>query len=135
MHQKIAAEREMLGAEGIEKILEAGLQWELAPTLNAGGAIVFPHAGLSACGYQIAAAVHACLECDADRVLVIGVLHALSDELQDARVRVAAGGNLIHEAYWGIQGPNLGGPDSWRHEFSLSNFLFLFEEERKRRGV
>jgi hypothetical protein len=59
----------------------------------------------------------------------------LTDELQDARVRVAEGADVTQEASWGIQGPGLGGRDDWEREFSLSNFLFLWEAETKRRGV
>lgn len=135
VHQQFALEREALGPAGIDRILEAGRQWNLAPTLNAGGAIVFPHAGLPACGHQIAAAVHACLDSGADQVLVIGVLHALSNELENARVRVANGADVTQEPAWGIQGPGLGCPDDWRYEFSLSNFLFLWEQETLRRGI
>lgn len=133
VHQQFALEREALGPAGIDRILEAGRQWNLAPTLNAGGAIVFPHAGLPACGHQIAAAVHACLDSGADQVLVIGVLHALSNELEN--VRVANGADVIREPAWGIQGPGLDCPDDWRYEFSLSNFLFLWEQETLRRGI
>jgi hypothetical protein len=129
-----AQEREQLGPGGIDRLLEAGQAWNLAATLAAGGAVVFPHANLTSCGHQIAAAVHACLNSGADRVLVIGVLHALDDELEAARVRVASGADVTQEPYWGIQGPGLGGLDHWRNEFSLSNFLFLWQEAIKRRG-
>lgn len=130
-----AQERARLGEAGISKLLERGREWTLAPTLSAGGTAVFPHAHLEACGYQIAAVVHACLDCGADRVLVIGVLHALTDALEDARVRVADGADVTKEAFWGVQGPGLDGLEDWRHEFSLSNFLFLWDEETKRRGI
>ena len=135
VHQQFESERSALGTDGIERILEAGRQWDLAPTLNSGGAVVFPHAGLPACGHQIAAAVHACLDSGSDHVLVIGVLHALSDELEKARVRVANGADVMMEPSWGIQGPGLVCPDDWRYEFSLSNFLFLWQEETQRRGI
>ena len=126
-----------LGESGALKLLDAGRAWNLAPALQAGGAIIFPHLGIRVCGHQIAAAVHACLDCGAERVLVLGVLHALTDELQDARVRVAAarGADVTREATWGIQGPGLSGREDWLHEFSLLNFLFLWETEVKRRGV
>lgn len=135
VHQAFAAEREALGDEGVGELLARGRDWDLSGTLTAGGAVVFPHAGLPACGYQIAAAVHACLDSGADRVLVIGVLHALSDELEDARVRVANGADVTQEPAWGIQGPGLNTRDDWQHEFSLSNFLFLWVEETTRRGI
>lgn len=130
-----AEERRQLGEAGINRLLDEGHAWKLAPTLETGGTVIFPHANLGSCGHQIAAAVHACLDSGADRVLVVGVLHALTDELEEARVRVAAGADLTKEHYWGIQGPGLEGLDDWRHEFSLSNFLFLWEEEKKRRGI
>jgi hypothetical protein len=129
------AEHQHLGEAGAFRRLDAGRKWNLAPTLQAGGALIFPHLGASACGHQIAAAVHACLDCGAERVLVLGVLHALTDELQDARVRVAQGADVTREATWGIQGPGLSGREDWLAEFSLLNFLFLWEQEIKRRDV
>ena len=86
-----------LGREGALRLLDRGRKWDLAPTLNAGGVLVFPHAGVADCGHQTAAVVHACLDCGADRVLVISVLHALTDEMEAARVRVAQGGDLEAE--------------------------------------
>jgi hypothetical protein len=135
VHKEFTVEREVLGKAGIDDLLERGRAWNLAGTLNAGGAVVFPHAGLPACGHQIAAAVHATLDSGAERVLVIGVLHALNDELEDARVRVANGADVTQEPAWGIQGPGLNTGDDWQHEFSLSNFLFLWVEETQRRGI
>ena len=135
VHQNFAKEREQLGKDGISKILEAGRAWNLAPTLSVGGSAIFPHADLIPCGHQIASVVHACLDCQADRVLVVGVLHALTDELEDARVRVANGADVTKEKHWGIQGPGLERGEQWHKEFSLSNFLFLWEEETQRRGI
>ncbi|MFZ5919014.1 MAG: hypothetical protein ACOYZ7_18930 [Chloroflexota bacterium] len=132
---QITQELQRLGQAGARRLLDAGRKWDLAPTLRAGGSIIFPHAGIEVCGHQIAAAVHACLDSGADRVLVVGVLHALTDELQDARVRVAAGADVTQEAAWGIQGPGLAGRQDWRREFSLLNFLFLWEHEVERRGI
>ncbi len=135
INQTVAQEHEKLGEEDISHILEAGRAWDLSSTLTAGGSAVFPHAYLKACGHQIAAVVHACLDSAADRVLVIGVLHALSDALQEARVRVANGSDVTQEESWGIQGPGLKGREEWRHEFSLAAFQFLWAEETKRRGI
>jgi hypothetical protein len=103
--------------------------------LLAGGAVIFPHLGIKACGHQTAAAVHACLDSGAERVLVLGVLHALTQELEDARVRVAHGGDVTQEPAWGIQGPGVSGREDWQDEFSLLNFLFLWQTECKRRGI
>ncbi len=124
-----------LGPDGAARLLDAGRAWNLAPVLERGGAIVFPHVSLEACGHHTAAAVHACLDSGADRVLVLGVLHALTDELEQARVRVTDGGDPSVEDSWGIQGPSLPGRTDWTREFSLSNFLFLWHEETTRRGI
>ncbi len=135
VHKMIEDERQQLGQKGLERLLEHGRQWKLGQTLKDGGSIIFPHAGLKDCGHQIAAAVQACFDSGADRVLAVGVLHALSDELQDARVRVANGADVTQEKYWGIQGAGLEGHDNWKNEYSLSNFMLLWEEEKKRRGA
>lgn len=132
---KTAQEQFELGEEGALRLLDAGRKWNLAPTLQASGAIIFPHLGINACGHQIAAAVHACLDSGSERVLVLGVLHALTDELQDARVRVANGADVTQEATWGVQGPGLSRRQDWQDEFSLLNFLFLWQAEIKRRGI
>jgi hypothetical protein len=125
-----------LGAAGADRLLAAGRQWDLAPVLQAGGSIVFPHATLSVCGHQIAAAVSACLNSGASRVVALGVLHALTDEMVEARKRLAAGGDdLSAEPLRGVQGPSVAGRDEWRKEFSLSHFQFLWQREVERRGV
>jgi len=130
-----AREHEALGQEGTDRLLEAGREWDLAPTLNAGGVLVFPRAGVADCGHQIAAVVHACLDCGVDRVLVISVLHALTDELEEARVRVARGGDLDAEALRGIQGPGLPGRQDWKRDHVLTSFRYLWQAETERRGI
>ncbi len=130
----VTGEQSALGEQGVQDLLERGRQWQLGETLRQGGAILFPHAGIADCGHQIAATVQACMDSGADRVLAVGVLHALTDELQDARVRVANGADVTKEQYWGIQGPGLGGHDTWRTEFSLRHFLFLWDAETRLRG-
>lgn len=133
---KITAEQNaQLSVTEMDQILQAGRAWDLAPTLQDGGTVLFPHAGIKVCGQQIAAAVHACLDSGAGRVLVVGVLHALSNELDRARIRVANGANVTQEPFWGIQGPGLDGRQDWRDEFSLSNFLFLWHKELERRNT
>jgi len=124
-----------LGEEGADRLLDAGRRWNLGPVLKDGGAIVFPHVGIESCGHMAAAAVHACLDSGVERVLVLGVLHALTRELDEARVRVAGGSDAAGEPSRGIQGPGVGGRDDWLPEFSLSNFLFLWEREVARRGI
>ena len=134
VHKQIVAERAELGVAGIDNLLERGRQWKLGHILKEGGSIIIPHAGIKVCGHQLAAAAQACLDSGADTVLAVGVLHALSDELQEARVRVANGADVTQEKYWGMQGPGLGGYDDWETEYSLLDFLFLLDEEAKRRG-
>ena len=131
---KAAADRAALGKAGALRLLAAGRSFGLAPLLAAGGAILFPHATISVCGHQIAAAVEACLGCGADRVLALGVLHALNDELRGARARFAAGGAAEAEPLRGVQGPGLAGRDQWRREFSLDQFRFLWDVACAERG-
>lgn len=98
---RTANEHARLGTEGAIRLLDAGRAWNLAPALQAGGAVIFPHTSLEVCGHQIAAAVHACLDSGAERVLVIGVLHALTQELEQARVRVATADPFHHGIGYG----------------------------------
>jgi len=74
---KYYEEPKIFGEKGMNALVDKGKKWgkELANTLNAEGAIVFPHTFLSQCGYQITATVHAILNSGADQVLVLGVLH------------------------------------------------------------
>ena len=130
-----AQSHKALGAQGVLRLFDAAQAWDLAPVLNAGGAIIFPHATIDVCGHQIAAAVRACLDCEADRVLVLGVLHALTQELQDARVRVANGEDPANFRHWGIQGPGLGGLQNWKHDHVLMSWRHLWNAEIRRRGI
>lgn len=124
-----------LGEDGAAALLEAGRRWDLAPVLRANGSVIFPHAGIDTCGHQIAAAVHACLDCGADRVLALGVLHARTPEIRSGLDRVAAGGDPAREPLRGVQGPGLSGRGEWRGEWSLAHFEFLWRMETRRRNV
>lgn len=128
-------EHEALGEQGALRQLEQAAQWDLSPALRAGGAVVFPHAGVADCGHQIAAAVRAALDSGADTVLVISVLHAFTDEMEQARRRVAAGGPPSAEATWGIQGPGLARGDQWQSDHALMSWRFFWEHETRRRGL
>jgi hypothetical protein len=98
--------------------------------------IVFPHAGVAECGHQIAAAVHACLDSGADRVLVISVLHAFTDEMEAARIRVANGGDPRREQAWGIQGSGIPGPhQEWQQDHALMSWRYFWHYATKRRGI
>jgi hypothetical protein len=133
--ERVRLERERIGTCGLDRLLDAGRAWDFAGTLASGGALVFPHLGLEACGHMTAAAVHAALDSETPRTLVIGVLHALTPELDDARRRVADGGRPSREESWGIQGPGAEGRADWRDEFSLDAFVLLWEREIERRGA
>ena len=69
VHELYAREHADLGEAGTLEQLERGRQWKLDGTLSAGGVLVFPHAGVQDCGYQIAACVHAALDSGADRIV------------------------------------------------------------------
>ncbi len=128
-------EREHIGTSGLDRLLDAGHAWDLASTVASGGALLFPHLGLSVCGHLTAAVVHAALDSGAPRTLLIGVLHALTPALDDARRRVADGGDPSREESRGIQGPGYVGREDWRAEFSVDAFTFLWERELERRGT
>src|SRR6185436_4101199 len=117
------SEHQAMGESGTLERLERARQWELAPILRAGGVLVFPHAGVLDCGHQIAAVVNACLDSGAERVIVISVLHAFTDEMEDARRAVAAGMDPAQwPGLWGIQGPGLPGGEAWRGDHALMSF-------------
>lgn len=129
------AEHEALGETGTLELLERAEQWDLSGTLSAGGVIVFPHAGVADCGHQIAAAVRGCLDCGADRVLVISVLHTFTDEMETARVQVAGGADPSDYPFWGIQGPGITGRSEWLHDHALYSFRHFWKAETQRRGI
>lgn len=135
IHALYAREHAELGESGTLEHLERGRQWDLSATLKQGGVLVFPHAGVKDCGYQIAACVHACLDSGADRVIVISVLHAFTDEMEQARRRVAAGGDFRQEAAWGIQGPGIEGREEWKGDHALISWRHFWNAEVKRRGL
>lgn len=136
IHELYAREHAALGEEGTHRLLEEARQWDFSDTLTERGVLVFPHAGVQDCGHQIAAAVHACLDSRADRVLVISVLHAFNDEMEEARIRVANGADVTQEKYWGIQGPGIEGErQEWRHDHALISWRHFWKAETKRRGV
>lgn len=135
IHALYRTEHEELGERGTLERLDRGREWNLAPTLAAGGVVVFPHAGVFDCGHQVAAAVHGCLDSGADRVVVISVLHAFTDEMQEARMRVSAGEDPAPWPFWGIQGPGIDGREEWREDHALISFRHFWEAETTRRGI
>lgn len=135
LHRIYKEEHGALDQAAIDRLLEEGRRWDLVPTLQAGGVLVFAHAGVGDCGHQTAAVIHACLDSGAERVLLVSVLHALSEDMESARVRVAQGGDLSLEPLRGIQGPGLPGREEWRWDHSLYSFYLLWQAELARRGI
>ena len=135
VHELYAKEHAELGEAGALEHLERGRNWRLAGTLNAGGILVFPHAGVHDCGYQIAACVHAALDSGADKVVVLSVLHAFNQAMEDARTAVAAGGDPAESEFWGIQGPGIEGRREWTGDHALISWRYFWQAEVKRRGL
>ncbi|HUF38071.1 MAG TPA: hypothetical protein VMN57_06080 [Anaerolineales bacterium] len=136
IHELYAREHAELGERGTLELLDRARAWDLSDTLRRGGVLIFPHAGVKDCGHQIAAAVHACLDSGADRVLVISVLHAFTDEMEWARQQVAAGVPHTEFRFCGIQGPGTpSGRREWRADHALVSFRHFWEAETRRRGI
>jgi hypothetical protein len=135
IHALYRSEHEQMGERGTLERLEQARQWDLAPTLRAGGVLVFPHAGVLECGHQIAAVVNACLDSGAERVLVVSVLHAFTDEMEQARIAVANGVDPAQFPFYGVQGTGLPGRDEWRGDHALMSFRHFWAAETARRGV
>ena len=134
IHAQYARDHAALGEAGTLRLLDEARRWNLAGTVAAGGVLVFPHAGVKDCGRQVAAAVHACLDSGVDRVVVISVLHAFTEEMEQARIRVSRGGDPAQESQWGIQGPGLAGPETWREDHALTSWRHFWAAETRRRG-
>ncbi|MBV9788851.1 MAG: hypothetical protein JOZ51_11790 [Chloroflexi bacterium] len=135
MHALYNGELAQLGERGTLAVLDAARQWDFASTLRDGGVVVFPHTNPFDSGLHTAAAVNGCLDSGADRVIVISVLHAFTQEMEDARIRVAAGDDPANYPFWGIQGSGLAGRDEWRGDHALLCFRHFWAAETKRRGI
>lgn len=135
IHALYNAEHAAMGQRGTLERLERASQWDLAPTLRAGGVLVFPHAGVLDCGHQIAAVVRACLDSGADRVVVVSVLHAFTDAMEQARRAVAAGGDPADWPFWGVQGAGFSERREWTGDHALMSFRHFWAAETERRGV
>jgi hypothetical protein len=128
-------ERDSLSEKQIDEILLSGRKWDLTSTLRAGGAVAFPHTYLALCGSHIAAAVHAALDTGSDHVLLLGVLHSFKEKLAEARMSERTGIDVSKHALRGVHGPDLPFGSHWKDEYSLLSFIFLWNEEIKRRGI
>lgn len=126
-HSMASKERkiEALGRDEIERLLEAGRAWNLAPVLAAGGALIF--GDCDRCGAQAAAAVQACLASGKRRVIAIGPLAPVSVELAEMQRRVHSGEAAIKQAGWGIQGAGFPSGLDWQQACSLDMFQRLWE--------
>jgi len=142
LHQYAERRTSLKGME-IDLMLDQGkelaLQTGLIQILAEGGAAFFPHASIIECGYQSAAVAYAsimaCQKTGKKQILALGVLHALSNQLLDARKRELAGGDLSSEPCRGIFGPEVPGEEILSLEFSLDNFLFLVPKVAERYGL
>ena len=135
IHWMYMQEHQTLGEAGTLRLLEQARQWDLSSNLARGGVLVFPHAGVADCGQQIAAVVHACLDSGAERVLLVSVLHSFSEEMETARIRVAAGEDPAQFRHWGVQGPGLIGRQDWRFDHVLTSWRHFWRAETQRRGI
>ncbi len=128
-------ERDRLSSKDIDLILDSGRAWDLSKTLDEHGVAIFPHSYLSVCAPYIAACVHGALDSGSDHVLVLGVLHSFSDVLFAARRLERAHQDLSNFPLRGVHGPRKQRGDHWKAEYSLLSFIFLWNEEVKRRGI
>lgn len=135
-------ERESLSAPHIDSILEEGMELlshtDLVVTLCNGGSALFPHTYIGKCGDQMAAVAQACLDaCEKSgkqQILLIGVLHSLTEPLIEARKREMSGIDVMHDACRGVFGPDLPHAELLNKEFSLDHFVFLLEHAARKSG-
>jgi hypothetical protein len=126
-----ARERRELGSAGLQALVSS------APDigLSRRGAIVFPHTRLRVSGALVAAAAKAAVECSADEVLALGVLHG-GRRADAENVTLARSGDANARALLRrVHGPGVrddGG--HWTEEFSLDNFEALVEVAARMRG-
>ncbi len=136
VNEKYRHDHEVLGIDGTHQMLDdAAERWDLSDALTAGGVIDFAHVSVADCGTHVAAAVNAALDSGADTVLAISVLHAFSEEMENARRDVAAGGDPSAHSTWGIQGPGLDFREEWRGDHAMRSLRHFWEAATKQRGV
>jgi len=128
-------EHHALGDQGTYELIDRARCWDLAPVLNDGGVLLFPHGRVKDCGHHVAACVNAVLDSGADRCVFISVLHPSSDEMEHARIQVASGVDPATFASWGIQGPGIDFRDDWRNDHAPTSFRHMMAAETVRRGI
>lgn len=136
INEQYRQEHDSLGEEGTRRMLaEARDRWNFAELLASGGVITFAHVGVADCGVHVAAAVNACLDSGADTVLAISVLHAFTDEMENARQEVAAGGSPSDHATWGIQGPGLDFREEWHGDHAMRSLRHFWAAATRYLGM
>jgi hypothetical protein len=141
--QEYCNEREMLRQDEILAILDQGnrllVKTDLVRSLMEGGSAFFPHTYIRECGDQIAAVAEASLlaaeKSGKNQILVLGVLHPMTEMLQAARSKERQGLDLTNEPLRGVFGPDLTGAEVLSGEFSVDHFLFLLDQIVKIRGT
>lgn len=125
-----AKRREALGKKAVAAFLQKGeqlaIRTKLVERVVGGGAVVFPHAFLPECGEQVGAAIYAamqgCLEGGKKRVLALGVVHPLEEQLREARRRELEGEEVEGNVCRGVFRR-----EELMREYSLDNFAFLWK--------
>ncbi len=136
VNQMYRREHERLGVAGAHAMLDrASERWDLSGILEDRGVISFAHVSVDDCGLHVAAAVNAALGTGADTVLAVSVLHAFTDEMEQARRDVADGGSPSEHPTWGIQGPGLEFREEWRGDHAMTTFRHFWRAETQRRGI
>lgn len=135
-------DREAMSDDEIEEMLLRGKALlegtDLVTTLTNGGSTLFPHASILKCGDMIAAVAEAALqaaqESGKNKILVLGVLHSLSEEIWEGRMREIAGEDVSDAPCRGIFGPGLPHEAVFKREYSVDNFLFLLKAAIQQSG-
>lgn len=131
--QEYRNERATMTQEEILQILDHGNKLlektDLVRSLIDGGSAFFPHIYMRMCGDQIAAVAQASLlaaiESEKNQILVLGVLHPMTEELSIVRKKEMQDLDVTNEPLRGIFGPDLPGATVLSKEFSVEHFLFL----------
>ncbi|MBS0626115.1 MAG: hypothetical protein JSS32_08705 [Verrucomicrobia bacterium] len=135
-------ERELMTGQEIQNILLQGRELlegtDIVATLMDGGSALFPHASILKCGDQIAAVAQAALKAaqqsGKNKILVLGVLHSLSEEIWIGRQREIAGEDVTDYPCRGIFGPGLPHEAVTKREYSVDNFVFLLKNAVRESG-
>lgn len=124
---KYNRERSLMTPLEVDDFFQRGKRWNVSTCLSRGGSVIFPHTSMESCGDFTAAVVQGCLNSGAKRVIVLGVLHSQNrSHIIEARRKSSAGQDISREKCCGIFGPQFPGDQTWKEEYSLDNFCFLW---------